>query len=455
MSKSIERNKKTDARWKTNDALASSPFCFSQTPTIRPLGDGPDLVAEPAVRRGLLALAGVVRRHQRGESGTRPKKRKESVDRRWKRVRERESFFFFFFSLVFFFYTLEARTTLYSCSGTGAAHTGHVASLIPRLPTHRSSHSRQQVRWKAWPHASCIRGLSGVKGSRQVGQESSSSSLSVEEGRRFGGFVAASLAVVVTALRLDLLEGRGGAGMALDAAVVVEGPEEEAAAAAAAELVAFGNRGSPSSEAFRHRCCLLRPPLPSLSSASPPPLPRSARERGGRGRGARAGSPRATSAAAAANAAAAAAAEAPPLGDSGGDSGLGGGLYWRLFLGRAGDVTWATEPRRLGVRVCVFFGVGREGEEEVEKGRRRREAMSRLAFFAHSFLSLLASLLPSPAAPGPLERGEERRGAAAVLLPLVVEVERRHDGARGERKKSREQSKPRRKVMTGKSFHAF
>ena len=39
------------------------------------------------------------------------------------------------------------------------------------------------------------------------------------------------------------------------------------------------------------------------------------------------------------------------------------------------------------------------------------------------------SVSPSPAAPGPLERGEELRGAAAALarVPLVIEVERRHE----------------------------
>ena len=38
----------------------------SRKPTIRPLADGPDLVAEPAVCRGLLALAGVVHGHFEG-----------------------------------------------------------------------------------------------------------------------------------------------------------------------------------------------------------------------------------------------------------------------------------------------------------------------------------------------------------------------------------------------------
>ena len=55
-------------------------------------------------------------------------------------------------------------------------------------------------------------------------------------------------------------------------------------------------------------------------------------------------------------------------------------------------------------------------------------------------LSPPPSVSPSPAAPGPLERGEELRGAAATLarVPLVVEVERRHElKERG--KKSREE----------------
>jgi len=52
---------------KQNDVSRSLSLSFpSRKPTIRPLADGPDLVAEPAVRRGLLALAGVVHGHFEG-----------------------------------------------------------------------------------------------------------------------------------------------------------------------------------------------------------------------------------------------------------------------------------------------------------------------------------------------------------------------------------------------------
>ena len=139
------------------------------------------------------------------------------------------------------------------CSGTGAAQTGHVASLIPRLPTHRSSHSKAHERWNSWPQPSRKEGLSAQKRSRQVGQVSSSSSLSSSsvEGGSFE-FLAS--------LRLGLLEERRwGAGIALVVAAVVEVPAA-AAATAAAELSAFESSGVPSSdddeELLFRRCCL-------------------------------------------------------------------------------------------------------------------------------------------------------------------------------------------------------
>lgn len=252
---------------------------------------------------------------------------------------------FLFYNTKFF------SSPLYCCSGTGAAHTGHVASLIPRLPTHRSSHSRQQARWNAWPHASCIRGLPASKGSRQVGHESSSSSSSAaaEAGCPCAGFASAA----APAFGPALLEGRGGAAMALEGGPAAA-PADTAADAAAAELSALESSGVPSRLLlllllFR-RCCL-RPPPPRS-----PSLPRS---------------PPAAPAAAAAAAATEEEEEEeaekpvstrpspPPLavGDSGGDSGLGGGLYcgrlWclRSALWRDGDATRAREPLRLRVSV--------------------------------------------------------------------------------------------------------
>ena len=261
------------------------------------------------------------------------------------------------------------------CSGTGAAQTGHVASLIPRLPTHRSSHSWQQARWKAWPHASCIRGLSSSKGSRQVGHESSSSS--TEEGRRF------VVVAVVSAFRLGLLEGRGGAAMALDVAVVVEGgaPSGAAAAAAAAATAAAAaaasvaaergaaleSSGVPSSE--EPLVLLLSIPRRPPKRASSSPLPRR-----------RPPPPPAAETAGAAReeegeeeeeeeeAVKLVAARPPPpraRGDSGGDSGLGGGLYSRRMFPRLeGDaMTRETEPRRL--RAYFLVRVGERGKEDV------------------------------------------------------------------------------------------
>lgn len=179
-----------------------------------------------------------------GRTETRKEERKEKVSR---------DFLFLFFVSFVFTTVLSLPPLYYSCSSTGAAQTGHVASLIPRLPTHRSSHSKAHERWNSWPQPSRKEGLSAQKRSRQVGQVSSSSSLSSSsvEGGSFE-FLAS--------LRLGLLEERRwGAGIALVVAAVVEVPAA-AAATAAAELSAFESSGVPSSdddeELLFRRCCL-------------------------------------------------------------------------------------------------------------------------------------------------------------------------------------------------------
>ena len=93
------------------------------------------------------------------------------------------------------------------------------------------------------------------------------------------------------------------------------------------------------------------------------------------------------------------------------------------------------------VRACVCCERRRERERERErrgersKGRRSKgscfvKGEEERCSFQLSFFSLCVSFsgLPSPAAPGPFESREESRRAAqlARVLPLVVEVKRRH-----------------------------